>query len=48
MMELNQIKASAMQKLMAGKFPQAIADFTQIIEKVKATSEDKTALKLNA
>ena len=48
MMEINQIKASAMQKLMAGKFPQAIADFTQIIDKVKATSEDKIAVKLNA
>ena len=47
-MELQQLKGSAMQKLMSGKYPQAIADFTQIIDNVKATTEDKTALKLHA
>jgi tetratricopeptide (TPR) repeat protein len=48
MMEINQLKGSGMNKLMAGKYQQAINDFTQIIDKVKATSEDRIAIKIFA
>ena len=48
MQEIAQLKGSALNKLMAGKYPQAISDLTQIIEKVKATSEDKIATKIFA
>lgn len=48
MSDLVQVNASAKNKMMAGKYPAAIADFTSVIENTKATSEDKIALKISA
>ncbi|EAY11199.1 hypothetical protein TVAG_127050 [Trichomonas vaginalis G3] len=47
-MELAQLNASAKNKMISGKYPAAIADFTKVIEATKATTDDKTALKISA